>query len=165
MKSFVLFSLVLLSLPAFSELSPEHGDFATYKATRPSSEHEEKRTLEEYDEESDRFKQVIYKTKDGEITVLSEGWETKSFFEFVYVSDLEERCSSQGGEIETLTVPAGTFKTCKTKKTNGGAIRYKWVAEDVPFGMVRSENSSIYNPTRKHIKELISFGTETPEEE
>lgn len=165
MRSFVLFSLILVSLPAFSKLSPKLGDFATYKVTGPSSEHYEKKTLEEYDGGYDGFfKDVTYKITDEETTVISQGWRTKSSLEFAYVSDLEKRCSSEAGKIETTTVPAGIFKTCKIKRYNGIADIYTWVAEDVPFGWVRYEYIPINNPTPKYKKELTSFGNEAAEE-
>lgn len=42
-------------------------------------------------------------------------------------------CPMAGGTAETLTVPAGTFQTCKIPQERGGEV---WIAE-VPFGIAK----------------------------
>jgi hypothetical protein len=54
------------------------------------------------------------------------------------VSDIKVRevldgCEAAGGTIEDIRVPAGTFRTCRSSKQDGGTV---WTA-DVPFGLVK----------------------------
>lgn len=49
------------------------------------------------------------------------------------VASILADCSQMGGTLESLTVPAGTFNTCKVPQERGSMI---WVA-DAPFGFVK----------------------------
>lgn len=51
------------------------------------------------------------------------------------VSEILKNCDAAGGENVTITVPAGTYESCKvlTDKANGATV---WIAA-VPFGFVK----------------------------
>jgi hypothetical protein len=56
-------------------------------------------------------------------------WSEDEIFHQAQVLDVLAHCETYGGATETITVPAGTFKTCKISSSDVAA----WIA-DVPFG-------------------------------
>lgn len=52
------------------------------------------------------------------------------------VKYLLENCASQGGKLEKVTVPAGTYETCAVPTEGGGTT---WIGQ-APFGMVKIKN-------------------------
>lgn len=50
-------------------------------------------------------------------------------------------CETKGGQRETLTTPAGTFKTCKASDDDGYDVHTFWYA-DVPFGYAKYVRTS-----------------------
>jgi len=51
----------------------------------------------------------------------------------VKVREVLDGCEAAGGKIEDIRVPAGTFRTCRSSKQDGGIV---WTA-NVPFGFVK----------------------------
>ncbi len=53
-----------------------------------------------------------------------------------------ESCEKSGGKLEEVTVPAGTYATCKiTTVTDEGRVDDRWWG-DVPFGLVRKNTTN-----------------------
>lgn len=55
-----------------------------------------------------------------------------------YLKWIKKNCKSEGGILETLTTPLGTFKTCAWEGPNqgeGGTIKVWW--GNVPFGALK----------------------------
>lgn len=50
-----------------------------------------------------------------------------------------KNCVQDAGVKETITVPAGTFETCKFSNDSGG---FTWVG-DVPFSMIKVDTTSL----------------------
>jgi hypothetical protein len=64
-------------------------------------------------------------------------------------------CPELGGSVETITVPAGTFTTCKTTRTEGDAKLEVWEAA-VPFVEVKSVRTLADGKTET--RQLMGYG-------
>ncbi|WP_415063926.1 hypothetical protein [Bdellovibrio sp.] len=64
-------------------------------------------------------------------------------------------CLSQGGVLEKITAPAGTYETCKiTETTPEGLVVEKWWG-DIPFGVVSKSTKDF--TTKVDLKDLDSL--------
>lgn len=91
---------------------------------------------------------VVY---NGQSNVQNADVAADQFLTNAKVASILADCSKMGGTSESLTVPAGTFNTCKVPQERGSMI---WVA-DAPFGFVKE----IYideEGSRSEV-ELVSF--------
>lgn len=67
---------------------------------------------------------------------ITETQEVSELFSPDTYKKLMGSCETQGGVLEKVTTPAGTYDTCKTtiKEPNGRIIEKWW--GDIPFGVV-----------------------------
>ena len=63
---------------------------------------------------------------------------------------------------ESVTVPAGTFKTTHLRSANDSTD--VWVSRDVPFGMVKSQSAGVTAELSGMGKDAKKSITETPQD-
>jgi hypothetical protein len=134
MKSLLFSLLVLGSLSSYA-VDPGVGTFAEFKVSSSALNGTYKIEITGYDEETGIFKQKYTTAINGNVTeeeieLPSDEVNSKEQNEQVL-----QYCESSeiGGKLETLTVPAGTFKACKV----GAVAGETYYMGAVPFGMLK----------------------------
>jgi hypothetical protein len=79
-----------------------------------------------------------------------------------FISDIRQRCAEVKGLLVQVKVPAGEFTSCKTVYRTSVMHIESWMAQDVPFGVVKYLEYPTYQPERVHALELTNFGVVKP---
>lgn len=149
---FVVISL-LNSVPAFSS-TPQKGFQAEFEITDSESKEKSAARLEVI-ENSLLNRDLVVKA--------SEIAKNKTSVREIFMSDDEvssddalSGCISSGGELEKVTVPAGTFTACKTTSFGDDKIKTETWSAHVPFGSVKVVRTASSGKTET--RELTAFG-------
>lgn len=150
MKSILVFSALFL-IPALSSTAsalPAKGDYVRHKITNLVSGKtfftEQKIEITDVNSVEGNFTTKITLTANG--TVLSESTEVQDLGSAGEAETTVDHCSELPVEIaslESIKVPAGTFKVCHLKSVQEGAQLDQYLGK-VLFGLVKSVLS---NPT------------------
>lgn len=138
MKKIVFLVAMLGSLSAFAS-NPGVGSYSLYQVSGPGLSGEYKIEITAFSEELNQFTQTYTKTFNGVTTV--EHIQLKA--NQVNTKEMNERtlefCEKLGGQQEVVTVPAGTFNSCKTSNSN----ILTTYSGPVPFGFVKGLSGNI----------------------
>ncbi len=134
-----LFIIVFMLTPmfGFAQNIPKIGDTALYESievrgSETSYLEEEVRFLQDYRPETDEFE--VWRSE-----LEPAFWITRELLmNTLYIQNLNEYCAqSQNSRIERITVPAGSFNTCRTELLNPSYKQILWVSDEVPFALVK----------------------------
>ena len=97
-------------------------------------------SLTEYNPSSKQFRQVQSLTVPAAgVDQTSDQWMNESdLITNAQASAYVSQCASSNGTPETISVPAGTFNTCKTVVNNDNSKGFAWIGV-VPFGVVKQD--------------------------
>lgn len=149
MKSFIFSFMLLFSLESYSY--PEVGDKVrwTGSVNTQGGQTSVNITKEVVSYNKDTKKWIVrYEVIMGEekITKLLEVDELYSPERY---KEILSHCSSQGGTLEKITAPAGTYETCKISTTTAdGILIEKWWG-NIPFGVVGKNTRDITTKSNK----------------
>lgn len=149
MKYLVL-ACTLLSC-AVATAMPKIGDYSSMNVTLNSAavgtvENE----LISFDAATNQFTERTTQTIAGNRSVSNV---TTSGVTDALIAQILATCSSQGGTLQTITEPAGTFNTCAAPVNSNGTVGTMWVGA-VPFGIVKID---VTNSGSHIIEDLASF--------
>ncbi len=140
-KLFSAAVVLLTSSAAFAY--PAIGDYAMMKGTASNGQQNANISLErsimDFDATNDSFVVVETQEVDGQAQTTTSIDKRDDMITQEQVTQILTYCSMFGGVSESITVPAGTFPTCKlpTKDENDQQDGMVWVG-DVSFGIVRA---------------------------
>ncbi len=121
-----LMALALTSSVAFSAQALTVGDSVTYSATTFGKTDVVTTTVEYIN--GDEFTSQTF--ADGSSLSQTKG----SIAKYTQtLSQIIPNCPAQGGKVESLTTPAGTFTTCHQSKDGNDS----YTSPDVPFALVK----------------------------
>ena len=157
--------LLLFSVPAFAEngFEPKRGDYTISLRTTKDVSY---KTMSRIDSIDHRTGGVVvynvgtYKVKDdGQLQPLGTLQQFDPTMKNTYISDLKAMCLKANGSIERITVPAGSFESCKVLEQVGDQFKLtKFYAANVPFGTVKTVVVKSSDPTTPITIELIQSG-------
>ena len=101
------------------------------------------RSIVSSDVTTDSFAVVETQTINGQAQTSTMSSKSDEMITQQQVNGMLTYCTLSGGTLETITVPAGTFATCKvlTEDENGHQEGFVWVG-DVTFGIVKITGKS-----------------------
>lgn len=139
MRILSLLALALFSTAAYA--TPQMGDAAAYNATVQQNGQEMLGDvtveLVNFDARQNAFLERQTLTFSGQQPQVSEEWKASSeYLDDATIDALLGNCAGNNGVSEQVTVPAGTFNTCKLTINNAEVQGYLWVAK-VPFGFAQ----------------------------
>ena len=143
MKYFFTATLLLFVTVSSFALEPQVGDSATYKTTYAEGNATNssiwQKTILEFKEESQwQYWSKVRWESDSPFGSTQEEW--VAFAILFYIDSTEGFCEkmqdvSKDAQLEQISVPAGTFMSCKVLATHGG--EQTWYSKDVPFGVLK----------------------------
>lgn len=153
MKTLLVILSALITFSAYS--APRVGDMISMTGTftpvsGPQQSLESQQIILAYDSGSDRFTIQQTVTVNGVPTVTSDSIPSANIFAEERGAQVVAQCLQLGGLLETLSLPAGIFPTCRMQ--NGSAAL--WIAQ-VPFGAVKIHSEDATGVTEMT---LNSFG-------
>ncbi len=111
-------------------------DFASYNLSVTTDGKTETGSTEQsvlsYDSKSDQFEIKIVTKISGQEEVEEEWIDREELLSASFATSVIANCVSEGAVLETITVPAGKFQTCRVEMGTGQI----WFAA-VPFGIVK----------------------------
>lgn len=138
------FSAVLVLLSSTAAFAyPAIGDYAMWKGTSVrngmSSNISLERSITGFDASMDMFSVVETVSVDGQVQTSTIAQKSDELLTKQQVGEVLSFCAMAGGVLEGVTVPAGSFATCKlpTTNENGQSDGFIWVG-DVSFGIVKA---------------------------
>ncbi len=152
--------IAALALTAFSTLAqamPAVGDFAAFDGTTVTSQGQQiafhtEIALTQFDASQNAYLQQSVTTAPGIQPIQEQKWvNANELLSDATVQQILASCAQQGGVSETVTVPAGTFNTCKITDSSDGSM---YNVSQVPFGIVKATS------TQTNMS-LVSFRTGT----
>ena len=158
-----MIALLLISFKVFaSEFVPMKGDFALYLMTHTSDrESYRMRTLEALDRDADVYSIAKFSGFDvGSLNRRNSQWFNGDIIRGSYITDLVGECVSLNGIIQSISVPAGTFETCRIEKIYGFQKHVTWLGANVPFGLVRETFNDMSDPSEVTTLGLLKYGQE-----
>lgn len=93
-------------------------------------------TLTDFNSTSNQYKQVTKWTSQGQSQTQEEWVDAKNLATDAQVHQLLADCAGAGGTAEMVTVPAGTFETCRMRVEKDNAVTVVWMG-GVSFGVVK----------------------------
>jgi hypothetical protein len=142
MKTLILCALTLAASSSFA--MPTVGDSASYDLVQTMSgqtvNYSITETLTGYDAANKQFSEASLATYNGQSSSTTKVVLASKLLTDAQVTSYVAGCTGIGGVNETITVPAGTFNTCKVSSTQNGTTGTINVAL-VAFGIVRYESS------------------------
>jgi hypothetical protein len=131
---------------ALSHATPKTGDFASYQLNVSSREHNFTVVLDKeiltFDATQNTYlvrQSVVYEGGAPETT--EENTPADQFITDEMIDSILANCSSTGGSLQTISVPAGTFNTCAMPIDNETETGTVWITK-VPFGFVQLQTTS-----------------------
>ena len=142
-----IFSSVLVLLASSVALAyPTIGDQALLKGTATSGGMTANvsldRSIKDFDASSNSYVVVETQSVDGQEATATSVMTADELISKAQVDMAITYCAQAGGTSESLTVPAGTFATCKMEVTdeNNQPSGHVWIA-DVAFGIAKYSNT------------------------
>ena len=146
MTSF-LSSLFIFLASSAALAYPAVGDFAMMSGTATQGGMNASVTLERsivsFDVTTDSFAVVETQTINGQAQTSTLSSKSDEMITQQQVNGMLTYCTMYSGALETITVPAGTFATCKmpTQDDSGQQSGFVWIG-DVTFGIVKITGKS-----------------------
>ncbi len=153
MKTTLAISLFII--PTLSLAYPSIGTIAEYEGKIEKEKGKSERPLKisrqivDLDKESKTWIIENTRTVDGKAKASLEEIAMRELSSPAKLRELIFRCTNATGEVQTITVPAGTFKTCHLKKSDPESSEELWIA-DVPFGIVKKVEKDLINKTSEN---------------
>lgn len=153
MKFFLLIFLVTNSVLTLAAENQKIIYNLKVSSSRNSGEAKEfilTKTVKEFDESIQSWKvEIVYSGPVAQTSIMYVPDES------LYSNQNYERClKMENTTQESLTVPAGTFLTCKSGVRTPNGIGTMWFAKDIPFGYVRSEIGGSYTIRIEELAEI-----------
>lgn len=126
-----LFSAAAIAMPSIGDTSMFNGNIQGSGGGR--MDFTQSLQLTAYDANTERFTLHTELKTSSQTRVQDQQIAAEEFLTTEQVTDALANCPSYGGTSETLTVPAGTFASCKIIQNDGSQV---WVAQ-VPFGIAK----------------------------
>lgn len=145
-------AVFLFFIPMVSLAYPNIGALAQYEGkiekgtTKSDQPFKFSRQIIDLDKETKTWIIENTRTIDGKAKASLEEIAITDLSSPAKLRELIFRCTNATGEVQTITVPAGTFKTCHLKKSDPESAEELWIA-DVPFGIVKKVERDIVNKT------------------
>lgn len=150
MKLFVS-AIAAFAFSAVAHASPAVGDAANFAGTWGDATVTQNVTFTAFDQASNSFKQSTTTAISGQPTATQEDMvKMEDTASDAALQDIVTNCVSYGYVAETITVPAGSFPTCKLPMEAGGFV---WIGV-VPFAVIKFDTVSDGKPL---LLELTSF--------
>jgi len=148
-KSVLLILAALVSSPAFA--FPAVGDKVTYSLDDGAVSGSITLELSAYDAATGNFSKLTVITVGSTVSTTSTTLNRADLLSSDQVNSILTNCDLIGGQLEQVTVAAGTFQTCKVEQDDGGYMNLGAVA----FGVVRGE--TVEEDGTRTLIELTSF--------
>lgn len=148
-------AISLFVFPTLSLAYPSIGTIAEYegKVEKGKGKSEQplklSRQIVDLDKESKTWIIENTRTVSGKAKASLEEIAMRELSSPAKLQELIFRCTNATGEVQTITVPAGTFKTCHLKKSDPESAEELWIA-DVPFGIVKKVEKDFINNTTEN---------------
>jgi hypothetical protein len=160
MKAILLLMGVLGSSSAWAA-DPRLGDFVRERVVVGDETFQKKTQITEWNEAQGTFTVSTFLVD----ALGRENFERseilgKAEVEQKYVRQLKADCSQRKGRVQAVTVPAGTFQSCLLTTLVPGGKQFTWLAEGVPFGVVKLLSQS--DGEQNNLHELLEFGNSPP---
>lgn len=157
-KLFVAATVVFAS--SFAMAYPVIGDKVEYQGTIKKDPNPEKAInikmeIKSFDAQKQEWIIQQDTTVDGRTYSETEDIDANDMFTPERVQYVLTNCAARGGVLESVTVPAGTFDSCKLTKANSEESKEVWIAA-VPFGIVKMIDHDIEDGEHLAV-ELQSF--------
>jgi hypothetical protein len=141
MKKLIYVGLLLASPMAFA--MPTVGDFAAFDVQSTVDGHQQTGVvsyeLSSYDAATKKFhERLTAQETGGPVRVGEKDLTTENLVSDKEIADYLSNCRTYGGRAETLTTPAGSFKTCAISTNDDTTERTIWYGK-VPFGIVKDD--------------------------
>lgn len=130
-------ALALVSASAYA--TPKLGDYAAFDLIASQDGQSAQGSLEQeiLQTSGDQFLERQTITFSGQAPEISESWKPASeFMDDATIQAILDNCSSAGGVIQSITVPAGIYNACALNFDNEESRGTAWVTK-VPFGVAR----------------------------
>ncbi|MGE3260865.1 MAG: hypothetical protein AB7K68_03700 [Bacteriovoracia bacterium] len=145
-RSLFVLGSALFALSAYA--TPKVGDYAFYEATISANGQSIPATIEfeilREEGEGKFLQRQTNKIGDQDAQTQEEVKSADDFLNDETIDAVLADCGSQGGALETVTVPAGDFSACKVPYDNAESSGTAWIAK-VPFGLARIDSKSKEN--------------------
>lgn len=156
MKSIIVLAAFLFNISAYA--GPVKGDLVRYKVTTTSHGHsqilEQKIEVTGVDANKGTYTTTVTITYNG--NVVSQSNEESDLNSANESENTLDHCAdmpSDMASIETITVPAGTFKVCHIKTSDGGSTFDQYLGK-VLFGLVKNVLTGPYGSTTMELIEV-----------
>ena len=132
MKSIFVLSILCICLSAFAN-EPKVGDQAVLNGKYQGEVIALKLELTAYDADANSYTQTLTISNNGQTSSQSETVKNEDLSSSETLQYVVDNCSQFDGTPETITVPAGTFATCKMNEDDDTVVNIGVV----PFGVVK----------------------------
>ncbi|MGZ3693202.1 MAG: hypothetical protein ACXWQO_03290 [Bdellovibrionota bacterium] len=145
-RSLIVLGSALFALSAYA--TPKVGDYALFAATISANGRSIPATIEleilREEGEGKFLQRQTNKIGDQDPQSNDEVKPVDQFISDATIDALLADCAGNGGTLETVTVPAGDFNSCKLPFDNEESTGTAWVSK-VPFGLARIDSKSKQN--------------------
>jgi len=131
----LVFTTTALAMPAV-------GDYALYSITHMNQTGTYESTIKAKDGATFTVENKI--NIGGQTQVQSEQKKEADLFSDSSVANLLAQCAQSGGNLETVTVHAGSFNSCKVPFQNNDSSGYLWLGQ-VAFAILKVESLNSNN--------------------
>lgn len=149
----ILFISLCVSLSALA--TPAVGDQAVYSGTvttkNKTMAYELEQSILSQDTTTGKFKMQTKASYNGKSLKKAYPVDQQNLLSDSAINQQMTDCTKNLGTLETITVPAGTFNTCKMKGQGG----HVWIASGIPFGIVKTDGKNFTG--QKIFLELQSY--------
>ena len=146
-------AILILSARAVEAATPQLGYQAEFEVTQSGVSEKAYSKLEVIDNSMSRESLVV---KSSKVTLDKTTVAQVEMSDFDVVNqDVVTDCPEEGGLIETITVPAGTFLTCKTVRSENGGKLEIWEGR-VPFNSIKTVRTMADGKTETQL--LMGYG-------
>lgn len=140
---FVISALAFVGFASAAHAMPAVGDSATFNGNWGADAVSQTMTYVSFDQATNTFKQSTTTTIGAQAPQTQEdAVKMEDTASDAQLQDLVTNCAAYGYTPETVTVPAGTFASCKLPMEGGG---FAWLAV-VPFAAVKFEATAEGKP-------------------
>jgi hypothetical protein len=141
------FSTLALAMPAVGDTATFTGSVVSQGQTIPF---QNVIALTQFNAANHQYMQSsVVTSSDGKVLDQQSSWVNETdLLTDATVTSLLANCAAQNGVLETVTVPAGTFNTCKITDQEGAMYN----VSNVPFGIVKA-----VQPKSQLNMSLVSF--------
>ena len=140
----IVLALATLALSAVAHASPAVGDTAAFDGTLTQGSQSTgvhvTVALTQFDPAKNAYLEVQTVTAASGRSKTDQAWvATTDLLDDAIIGQVLADCAGQGGTSESLTVPAGTFNTCRIEQQDGTVVN----VGAVPFGIIKQANAQL----------------------